>query len=506
MEINNTDLRDILVFMSDQHTPYYSGFYENQCVDTPNLNLLSESGVTFDECYTVSPLCGPARMSLLSGIRPAQSGLFHKSIMSDTTATFLHCLVEQGYETVLVGRMHFIGRDQYHGFTKHIAKDMTPVTWCRPKTMRQERGIHAENDTFSGHGAASIAGGGASPVLEYDEFVLQEALKYLSEPHEKPQFVFVSIYGPHFPYIAPVDLYKKYISRVKLPENFDDDVCCSVLKSHQIAIDKETALACQAAYCGLVENMDRIFGQIWDAFKEFTAKRRTRSAVVYLSDHGDQCADRHIMGKETFYEKSVKIPFIMAGDGITSGVRQEGPVSIMDIGPTVLAYTGAKPLMDIDGISVLDALKGGKVPEHAVYSEFIDRTDDKFFFAPYEDTDEFCHSFMLRDGDYKFITFQGHEDEDALFDIKNDSLERHNLASEKKEILEQMREKSNDLLMHETALKNFRREARTNDLMTIWDEATGDADDGMRWNGASKEAAKEPEICVRNPLFKKRGR
>ena len=31
-------LNDILIFMSDQHTPYYSGFYGSRCADTPNLN------------------------------------------------------------------------------------------------------------------------------------------------------------------------------------------------------------------------------------------------------------------------------------------------------------------------------------------------------------------------------------------------------------------------------------------------------------------------------------
>jgi len=502
---NKQELRDVLVFMSDQHTPYYSGFYADRCVDTPNLTRLSESGVTFDECYTVCPLCGPSRAALLSGRRPAETGIFTKSALSDTTATFLHCLVEQGYETVLVGRMHFIGPDQYHGFTKHIAADMTPVTWdtstVRPQ-LRKERGFYVQNDTF-GHGAAACAGGGTSPVLEYDEFVLNEALKYLSEPHEKPQFVFVSIYGPHFPYVAPVDLYKKYINKVKLPENFNDDVFCPVLKNYQVKMTEDVALACQAAYCGMIENTDRIFGRVWDAFQEFTEKRGTRNMVMYLSDHGDQCGDRHIMGKETYYEKSVKIPFIMAGDGIVAGARVAQPASIMDIGPTILSYTGAKPLMGVDGVSLADALIGRDIPEHPVYSEFIDRTDGKPFFVPYEDTDEFCHSFMLREGDYKYITYQGFEKDDALFNIKQDPQERTNLAASEPRVLTLMKDNSRDLLMHEKAAKNFRIEARVDDLLTKWEKAKGYSYEDMRWKGISEKAGQEPEICVRNPYFEK---
>ena len=112
---------DILIFMTDQHTPYYSGWYGNN-VDTPNLDALVQEGTAFDEAYTSCPLCVPSRVSMLSGKRPANTGVFTLTdALPDMTPTFLHHLVLQGYETVLVGRMHFIGFDQRHGFTKRIA-------------------------------------------------------------------------------------------------------------------------------------------------------------------------------------------------------------------------------------------------------------------------------------------------------------------------------------------------------------------------------------------------
>ena len=497
-------LRDILIFMSDQHTPYYSGFYGLRCVDTPNLNRLSASGVTFDECYTVCPLCGPSRDSLLCGKRPAATGLFHKSTLPDTTPTFLHNLVEQGYETVLVGRMHFIGRDQYHGFTKHIAADMTPVTWnynFARDALRRERGVYAKTDTFSGKGASSLAGGGTSPVLEFDRFVTDTALEYLSRPHDKPQLICVSIYGPHFPYVAPKALFEKYRDRVTLPETFYRDVDCDVLKSHQAPADEKMALACQAAYCGMVEHMDGLFGEVWDAFEGFCDRRGTKRAVFYLSDHGDQCGDRHIFGKETFYERSVKIPFIASGDRIQTGLRVETPVSIMDIGPTILEYTGAAPMYEADGVSVAPALIGEKVPEHPVYSEYMDRIDGGPFFGPYDPNAAFCHSFMLREENYKYITYQGYESQDMIFNIEKDPEEEHNLAGSDPKLLERMRALAKPLCMHEEAMENFRREDRVNDLMSKYEWARGNADQSLRWNGASEAAGKYPEICVKNPAF-----
>lgn len=497
-------LRDILAFMSDQHTPYYSGFYGNHCVDTPNLDRLCQSGVAFDECYTSSPLCGPARMSLLSSKRSARTGLFHKSILPDTTPTFLHSLVEQGYETVLVGRMHFVGPDQYHGFTKHIGGDMTPVTWnymyARPD-MQKERGVYVKTDTFSGKGAASVAGGGTSPVLEYDQFVLDTALEYMNQPHEKPQFIMVSIYGPHFPYVAPKELYMKYREQVKLPVSFYDPVHCEVLKHYQAPVDEDMALACQAAYCGMIEHVDQVFGSVWEAFEDFCGKRGTKNAVFYFSDHGDQCGDRKIFGKETFYERSVKIPLLAAGDGIVVGRRVSEPVSIMDIGPTILEYTGAVPLDEPDGVSLVPALKGGAAPEHSVYSEFMERTDGKFIFGPYDSDDKYSHGFMLRHGDYKYITYECYEDQDMLFDIAADPEERENLASARPGVLKEMRTLAEDLVMHTIAEKNFRREARVNDLMSKYEWAKGNADQSLRWKGSSPAAGQYPEICVKNPAY-----
>lgn len=500
--------KDILIFMSDQHTPYYSGFYGNQCVDTPYLNRLAQSGVCFDECYTASPLCGPSRMSFLSGIRPAKTGIFHKSILPDTTPTFLHCMVEAGYETVLIGRMHFLGADQYHGFTKHIAADMTPVTWdymYAREAMRKERGVYVQTDTFSGRGAGSIAGGGTSPVLEYDRFVVEEALKYLAGPHEKPQCICVSIYGPHFPYVAPKELFLKYQERVKLPVTYDEDVCCDVLKHYQKPLDEEMALACQAAYCGMVEHMDTLFGQVWDAFEVFCKNRNTKHAVFYLSDHGDQVGDRHIVGKETFYERSAKIPFIASGDDILSDKRVSVPVSMMDIGPSILEYAGAAPLRDIDGVSVASAFNSEHIDIHPVVSEFMEKTDGGFIFAPYKDSDEYSHGFMLRYGDYKYVTYQTFEDQDALYNIKEDPEEQNNLAQKEPEKLNEMRRMSQQLKLEEEAQKNFRREARVNDLMLLWEREKGDADESLRWKGASEAAGQYPEICYKNSAFFENG-
>ena len=65
---------DILLFMSDQHAPQFMSGAEME-VDTPNLDKLQQEGITFSEAYTACPLCVPARMAMLSGMRSSHTGI-----------------------------------------------------------------------------------------------------------------------------------------------------------------------------------------------------------------------------------------------------------------------------------------------------------------------------------------------------------------------------------------------------------------------------------------------
>lgn len=498
-------LPDILIFMSDQHTPYFSGFYGDRIVDTPNMNQLVEEGVFFSECYTPNPLCGPARMAMLSGKRSADSGIFHRSTLPDTTPTFLHNLVERGYETVLIGRMHFLGADQNHGFVHHLAKDMTPDTWSYQfvrKEMSEERGVYTKTDTFSSAGAASFAGAGDSPVLQYDRYVIEEAKKYLSEPHEKPQCIFVSIYGPHFPYVAPKEDFLKYMDRMQLPASYEDKVNSSVIEDIPCSVNEEVTIACRAAYAGMIENVDRQFGDVKNTFLETVNTQGRDHIIGYISDHGDQCGDRKIFGKETFYEKSVKIPFILTGNQIEKNRRCTVPVSLMDLGPTLLELTGsAKMEDDTDGRSLTDALHGKELEDTGVVSEFLYRMDKKGLFWPDTEETTFSHGVMFRYGNYKFVTYEGFEQDNCLYDVVNDPDERENLKEKDAEMYQFMKQKAEPFIKHETALKEYKKQARIESLMRCYEEQLGRPMNDMRWKGNSGAAKLYPEICIKNPAF-----
>ena len=108
---------NIILILSDQHNRAMLGCAGDKVVRTPNLDRLSQNGVRFENAYCASPVCVASRTSLLSGLHITSTGCYgNDTALRSDRATFVHSLAAAGYETVLAGRMHFVGPDQSHGF------------------------------------------------------------------------------------------------------------------------------------------------------------------------------------------------------------------------------------------------------------------------------------------------------------------------------------------------------------------------------------------------------
>ena len=154
--------------------------------------------------------------------------------------------------------------------------------------------------------------------------------------------------------MAPPELFQKYWDRVELPalRGQPPEAMNPYLLAHRVEATDEVARGVRAAYCGMVEHMDGQIGRVRAAFDAFTAGRGTKKLFGYLSDHGDQAGERDFYGKETFFEKSAKIPLMLAGDGVAVGRVETAPASILDLGPTLCEWAGAQMPADADGISL----------------------------------------------------------------------------------------------------------------------------------------------------------
>ena len=433
---------DILFFFSDQHNAHYAGFAGHDVVQTPNLDRIASRGTVFGAAYTACPLCVPGRSAMLTGQLPSHTGIYSNGgVIPSDQATFLHSLAASGYETVLCGRMHFKGPDQRHGFTKRIMGDITPVANASYGNWAEQLGAYAGGKLGMG-GCVDILGGGNSPVLEYDRAVLDAALDYLHREHDKPQCIVVGTYGPHFPYVAPPDLYRRYRDQVEVPDSWSDegDVrhpitekkkqrtrTCPTTGERKPVVEDDV-LAARAAYFGMITQLDRQIGEVRDAWGHYLERNRREGIFIYSSDHGDTCGEHGIFGKQTFFEGSAGVPLVFEGTGIPEGQTVRSPASLMDIGPTLCEITAAPAPPAQDGRSLLGCFSdANRQKDRSVLSEWIEGHDESP--APGR---------MIRRGRWKYVSFAHSDCSGLLFDLEQDPAEVHNVAEDHPETVREL--------------------------------------------------------------------
>lgn len=419
---------NIILIVSDQHRAGWLGCAGNRVVRTPNLDALAAGGVRFTDAYCNAPLCVPSRMSMLAGRQPHRTGvLSNGDSLPSGMPTFAHALALAGYETVLCGRMHFVGADQRHGYERRLVGDITPSYPGGPKT---DYGALAGT---AGQGARSIAmsGPGDSPVQRYDEAVVRAGERFLRErgdaPDARPLFLTVGLYGPHHPFVAPPEHYEPAHAALlagdaplpRDPEPRHPWVADWFRRLAADGISVEETRRVRAAYAGLVGRLDELVGRLVAAARALPGD----TLLIYLSDHGEMAGDRGMFWKQSFFEGAVRVPLIVhpladVDIGIARGREVRAPVSLVDLAPTLAGLGAAPPLPDPDGddlaslLRAPDAAAMGAWEERPVFAELIVAG------VPVR---------LIRRGRYKLIYYHGYPPI-QLFDLATDPQEQRDLS------------------------------------------------------------------------------
>lgn len=423
---------NILYILSDQHAVDISGCYGDKIVRTPNLDKLARKGVKFSNTYTPSPICLPSRMSLLTGQHPfRQSCWTNNDILASDIPTFAHAMGAAGYRPVLVGRMHALGPDQLHGYTKReIGDHMTD--WCGGNDYKL--GFLA-NTQRPFREALKYSGAGQTSFELMDREVTSSALAYLEEVAQrrnegdtKPFCLSVGYLLPHQPYVANHKLVDYYLHKISPPrlardESMEPDyLSWWRQKTGLNDMTDEEELRAKAAYYALVETMDAEIGKIFDRLERLGLADNTM--IVYTSDHGDQLGERDLWFKQTFYDQSVKVPLIVSWPEILpQNENRDHIVSLLDLTATLVDAAGHAPLPDADGASLLGIASDPDTAwPNEVYSEYC--TDGMHAWSGGKK----ILTRMIRTKNWKLNYY--HNDKHQLFDMVNDPDETKNLADE----------------------------------------------------------------------------
>ncbi|HLH74799.1 MAG TPA: sulfatase-like hydrolase/transferase, partial [Chloroflexota bacterium] len=224
---------NILLIMADQLSALATSPYGNPDVQTPNLQALAERGVVFQHSYCNFPLCAPSRASMVTGQLCSKLANYDNDCeLPASIPTFLHHLRLAGYETLLSGKMHFVGPDQLHGFDRRLTTDIYDADFSTLKSWEHAgdppRIMPLPNDPESaaryqpGVYGMAISLKKAGPVdwsqqLEYDEEVHFRAMEQLrvfgqrrGTSADRPWFFGVSFTHPHDPPFITAEYWNRY--------------------------------------------------------------------------------------------------------------------------------------------------------------------------------------------------------------------------------------------------------------------------------------------------------
>jgi len=428
---------NILLIISDQMIADLTGAYGHPVVQTPGLNQLAEQGVRFNAAYSPFPLCSPARACLMTGSLAANIGAYdNASELSADIPTFAHYLTNAGYDTVLSGKMHFVGPDQLHGFNRRLTTDIYPEDfqwvkneWIRLKeshgqdyeTIMSERASY-HSRSYDGH---NLQTGTWNTYLSYDEETHFRSLEYLHavglQKETKPFLLCASYHHPHEPFWAPQKNWDQYegatIDIPELPDNLDDTY--SIMDNWLNAYhgtrrndlrDPDALYKLRRNYYGLVSYMDNKVTELLNALEENNLADNT--IVIFISDHGDMLCEKEMVQKRTFYDWSARVPFLIRfPDGYQAGTTIDQPISLIDILPTLCDLADIDTRLPYDGKSIMPLIDNTETEDRVVFSE------------AYEAVGTPC--IMARKGAHKYVHI--HEYDGQLFDLSTDPSEWHNL-------------------------------------------------------------------------------
>jgi choline-sulfatase len=424
----NASKPNILFVMADQLAALALPFHGHPLTQTPNLSRLAKEGVVFENAYSNSPLCAPARATVMNGLLGSRTGVYDNAAeFPSAIPTWAHYLRAEGYRTCLSGKMHFVGPDQLHGFEERLTTDIYPADfgWTPDWRLKQER------IDWWYHNMTSVLQPGIAEItnqLEFDDDVVFQATRKIYdharfEP-ESPLALMVSFTHPHDPYAARKEFWDKYddvsIDLPKVPPISQGQRDPHHQRLHDMsAMDDYTVTendlrSARHGYYANISYVDSLLGQLIDKL-EITGLL-DNTIIVFTSDHGDFLGERGLWYKMSFLEPSAHVPMLIWSPKRFKPRRVKEPVSLLDILPTLAELGGTTTLArNVDGRSLVPLLEGA--------AENADATA----WGEYLAEGTVAPMYMLRRGNWKFIHTP--TDPDQLFNLADDPNELKNLAA-----------------------------------------------------------------------------
>ncbi|MBX6312152.1 MAG: sulfatase [Isosphaeraceae bacterium] len=351
--------RPNVLFVAIDDLNDWTGFLDGHPgTKTPNLDRLAARGEIFTRAYCSAPACNPSRASLLCGVRPSTSGVYHndqpwRPVLRDAVTLPQHFMAA-GYEVVAGGKL-------FHNSYNDLA------SWQH----YEKTGPHPEPERKPVNGIPNAAHFDWGPVdVSDDEMgdarVIRWAANYLSRSHDKPFFLAVGLIRPHLPWYVPRTYFDRFpLSEIVLPtvkEDDLDDIPPLGLKmarpegDHRRVVQARQWEKAVQGYLASIHFADAMIGRLLQALDASPDAQNT--IVVLWGDHGWHLGEKKHWRKFALWEEATRVPLIIVAPGWTRpGTRCERTVSLLDLYPTLIELCGLPPKKGLEGDSIARLLK-----------------------------------------------------------------------------------------------------------------------------------------------------
>ena len=453
---------NVLFIASDDLCSAMNAFGDPR-VHTPNLDRLASMGMVFNNAYNQSPLSGPSRASVMTGLRPDKTGVHDLSgkfrYALPDAVTLPELFKNNGYYTCRVGKIFHagvpsdigqpgsddpqswniaynpIGKDRTDEYK--LQGNVTPGTWMSLDCADDEM-----TDAISANVAVSLIRARYSNVgTAYGGPARTDIPPRRAA---QPFFIALGFYRPHIPYIAPKKYFDLY-PEVDIPECFDEEWLTkpSLARTSSSWNGGATIQECKdavRAYYASVSFIDAQVGKLIDILEEVGQMDNT--IIVFWSDHGYMLGDHGLWQKQTLFERTAHQPLLIYAPHVTDGRQCDRIVECIDIYPTIAELAGLQPVTDLDGVSLTPLLKDPSIqwdrpaftqqartiidPERPGYNR---DPGVPFKFNPsIDDRSRTLFGRSVRYGRYRYTEWDEGREGCELYDYRTDPLERHNLA------------------------------------------------------------------------------
>lgn len=380
---------NILFLLTDDQRPDTIAALGNPVIQTPAMDSLARRGMAFRNAFCfgshVGAVCLPSRNMLMTG--RAYFRWEGQRWAPAEMPNFPVALERAGYVT-------------YHHGKKGNSAELIQAKFNISKYM-----------------ASDLEREGGEPGLT----IMNEAIAFVREHKAKgerrPFFMYLAPPNPHDPRIAApkyMDLYP--LDRMPLPANY---LPIHPFNNGEMTVRDERLAPWPRTrdeirkhlrdYYASITGLDYHFGRLLKALDEEGMTDNT--IVIFSSDNGLAIGSHGLMGKQSLYEHSAKVPLIIAGPGIPKG-RTDALVYLMDLLPTVCDLVAAPVPAGLDGKSLKPVIEGK-----------AKTVRDRLFYC-YRDVQR-----AVRDSRWKLIRYPK-IDKTQLFDIESDPDETKDLAGD----------------------------------------------------------------------------